>query len=78
MKIYSGCQKAPIKFFPWGVSIAVLPPTLESTMARRVVGIWTKRTPRMLSVQRRSIERKLEGILERSTERKLGGILLTR
>lgn len=39
MKMYSGCQNAPIKFFPWGVSIAVLPPTLESTMASKVVGI---------------------------------------
>lgn len=28
--------------------MAVLPPTLESTIARRVVGICTKRTPRML------------------------------
>ena len=48
MKMYSGCQNAPMRFFPWGVSMAVLPPTLESTMARSVVGIWTNRTPRML------------------------------
>lgn len=48
MKMYSGCQNAPMRFFPWGVSMAVFPPTLESTMASRVVGIWTKRTPRML------------------------------
>ena len=39
MNIYSGCQNAPMRFFPWGVSIAVLPPTLESTIASRVVGI---------------------------------------
>jgi hypothetical protein len=39
IKMYSGCQNAPIKFLPWGVSIAVLPPTLESTMASNVVGI---------------------------------------
>ena len=47
-KMYAGCQKAPMRFFPAGVSMAVLPPTEESTMARRVVGIWTNLTPRML------------------------------
>lgn len=30
--------------------MAVLPPTEESTMAKRVVGIWTNLTPRMLVV----------------------------
>ena len=39
MKMYSGCQNAPMRFFPWGVSMAVLPPTLESTIASKVVGI---------------------------------------
>lgn len=48
MKMYSGCQKAPMRFFPCGVSIAVFPPTLESTIANKVVGICTKRSPRML------------------------------
>ena len=48
MKMYSGCQNAPMRFFPCGVSIAVFLPTLESTMARRVVGICMKRTLRML------------------------------
>ena len=48
IKMNSGCQNAPIKFLPWGVSIAVFPPTLESTMASNVVGIWTNLTPRML------------------------------
>ena len=54
IKMYSGCQKAPIRFFPRGVSIAVLPPMDESTMARREVGICTKRTPRMLERVRRA------------------------
>lgn len=42
----SGCLKAPTKFLPWGKSTPTLPPTLASTMASRVVGIWTKGTPR--------------------------------
>ena len=48
MKMYLGCQNAPMRFFPCGVSIAVFPPTLESTMANKVVGICTKETPRIL------------------------------
>ena len=48
INMYSGCQKAPMKFFPRGVSMAVFPPTAESTMARREVGICTTGTPRML------------------------------
>ena len=43
--ILSGCQKAPIKFFPAGVSIAVLPPIDESTIDSSVVGTCTKRIP---------------------------------
>jgi hypothetical protein len=31
----------------FGMSTPVLPPTLESTIASSVVGIWTKPTPRM-------------------------------
>ena len=41
-----GWWKAPTRFLPSGELIAVLPPTLESTWASKVVGIWTKRTPR--------------------------------
>lgn len=48
MKMYLGCQNAPMRFLPCGVSMAVFPPTLESTIARRVVGICTTLTPRML------------------------------
>ena len=33
--------------FGGGVSMAVLPPTEESTWAKRVVGIWMKSTPRL-------------------------------
>ena len=35
-----GCQKAPARFLPACRSMATLPPTEESTWARRVVGIW--------------------------------------
>src|SRR6266581_8098062 len=48
MKMYSGCQNAPMRFLPCSMSIAVFPPTLESTIASRVVGICTKRTLHML------------------------------
>ena len=46
--MYSGCQKAPIRFFPCGVSMAVFPPMLESTIAKSVVGIWAKQMCGML------------------------------
>ena len=39
IKMNSGCQNAPMRFFPRGVSMAVFPPMAESTMARREVGI---------------------------------------
>ena len=42
-----GCQKAPARFLPAARSIAVLPPTEESTMASRLVGICTNLQPRM-------------------------------
>jgi hypothetical protein len=42
-----GWWKAPIRFLPRGVSMAVLPPTDESTWASRVVGIWMKSMPRL-------------------------------
>jgi hypothetical protein len=45
MYIRSGCQKAPTKFFPAGVSMAVLPPIDESTMASNVVGTCTNLMP---------------------------------
>lgn len=38
--------------------MAVFPPIAESTMARREVGIWTTRTPRML---RGGVRRESEG-----------------
>ena len=41
----AGCLNAPTRFFPAGISIAVLPPTDESICARSVVGICTKSTP---------------------------------
>ena len=41
-----GCQKAPIRFLPAGILMAVLPPTEESTAARKVVGICMNRMPR--------------------------------
>lgn len=47
MYILSGCQNAPTRFFPAGVSIAVLPPIDESTMANNVVGTWTNLIPLM-------------------------------
>lgn len=37
--MYSGCPKTPIKFFPYGISVAIFPPTLESRIAKRGVGI---------------------------------------
>lgn len=57
IKTYSGCQKAPMKFFPRGVSMAVFPPIAESTMASREVGIWTTGMPRMLKGVRRENDR---------------------
>jgi len=41
-----GCQNAPTRFFPCGISTPVLPPTDESIMERKVVGIWIKSTLR--------------------------------
>ena len=41
-----GWWKAPTRFLPWGALMPVLPPTEESTWARRLVGICTKRMPR--------------------------------
>src|SRR6266496_1903217 len=41
-----GCQNVPIAFLERWPFTPVLPPTLESTIARRVVGIATRRTPR--------------------------------
>ena len=46
MRTSLGCQKAPARFFPAGRSTATFPPTEESTWARRVVGSWTRSTPR--------------------------------
>ena len=42
-----GCQKAPTRFLPSGRSTAVLPPTLESTMASSDVATCTRLQPRM-------------------------------
>ena len=42
-----GCQKAPARFFPASRSMAVFPPTDESTMARRLVGTWATEQPLM-------------------------------
>ena len=36
-----GCKNAPARFFPAARSIAVLPPTEESTAGSSVVGSWT-------------------------------------
>lgn len=41
------CQKAPARFLPAARSMAVLPPTDESTIASRLVGICTNLQPRM-------------------------------
>mmetsp|Transcript_56720 Transcript_56720/g.130414 ORF Transcript_56720/g.130414 Transcript_56720/m.130414 type:complete len:246 (-) Transcript_56720:258-995(-) len=43
----TGCQNAPMRFLPAGASMPVLPPMLESTIARTVVGTCTNGTPRM-------------------------------
>ena len=43
----TGWWKAPTRFLPSARSTAVLPPTEESTIASRVVGSCTKRTPRI-------------------------------
>lgn len=47
MYMRAGCQKAPTRFLPAGISIAVLPPIEESTIDSRVVGTCTKLIPRM-------------------------------
>ena len=44
-----GCKNAPARFFPAARSIAVLPPTEESTAARSGVGIWINGIPRRYS-----------------------------
>ena len=36
-----GCKNAPARFFPAARSMAVLPPTEESTAESSVVGSWT-------------------------------------
>lgn len=41
----AGCLKAPTRFFPHGRSIAVFPPTEESTWAKSVVGICIYSSP---------------------------------
>ena len=43
-----GWQNTPARFLPAFRSMAVLPPTEESTWASSVVGIWTKGTPRRM------------------------------
>ena len=48
-----GCEKTPIRFLPAGRSTAVLPPTLESTIARSEVGICTQSMPRIQSAAAR-------------------------
>ena len=42
-----GSWNAPTRFLPWGRSIAVLPPTLLSTCASKVVGTCTQLSPRI-------------------------------
>ena len=42
----AGCKNTPARFFPAFRSMAVLPPTEESTADSSVVGSWTQRMPR--------------------------------
>ncbi len=42
----AGCLNAPTRFLPAGRSTATLPPPLASTIASRLVGLWTNGTPR--------------------------------
>ena len=48
--MYSGCQKAAIRFFLCGVSMAVFSLMLESTIAKSIVGIWAKQIHGMLRI----------------------------